>query len=242
MARAFVAGRLAALGPAGFAREIEPLLGRASAHERERRGLWVTASFIAHASARGEDAQLAAIGAAAAEAGLPFARSLFDGSTACAPRASLSPGARLAEVGIPVFADLSGIPTRPYPTQTAREWYEMRAWFLRSPGARLYRVRPSVERWRLHHDPVFIGRLLDQRWLSLRDTVWIAARRPTIPAILLAVATRDRWFCFASVREALGNNPYTPPMLARALRGPAPPDAAAPVEGSASLPAPAVHG
>lgn len=70
---------------------------------------------------------------------------------------------------------------------------------------------------RMHHRPRVIEKLLDQRWLRLRDVVLIAARRPTVPALSWAVATRDRWFFQAPVREALAQNPFTPTSLVLAL-------------------------
>jgi hypothetical protein len=214
VARGFLADRFATLGPPGFAQELEPLVARAAAGiDRERTAMVVVASWIAHACARGEEARLLALGAAAAQAGLPFARVLFgEGETRAIAR-----GARLAEVPLPVFANISGLPWPRPAWLSVQEWQEWRAGLARSPGSRRWMMRPRTERARMHHDPVFIGRLLDQSWLFERDAVVIAARRPTIPAIVLAVATRDRWFRFASVREALGENPYAPPMLARAL-------------------------
>ena len=68
-----------------------------------------------------------------------------------------------------------------------------------------------------HPDPVFVGRLLEQRWLRLADVVTIASRRPTTPALLRAIATRDIWLRHAAVRVALAENPYTPSGLGLAL-------------------------
>ncbi len=215
VARGSLADRFATLGPAPFAQEIEPLLARAAAgHERELWGVIVLASWIAHTCSRGEAARLLALGAAAGEAGLPLTRALFGEGEA---RAALAARARLAEVGLAVFTDISGLPRRRYEGQSVEDWQQMRACWARSPGTRRWMMRSRVEGARLHHDPIFIGRLLDQRWVSPRDVVLIAARRPAVPAILLAVATRDRWFLCPRVREALGENPYAPPLLARAL-------------------------
>jgi hypothetical protein len=212
--RGVVADRFATLGAPGFAEELEPLLARAAAgKETERRAMLPVASWVAHTLARGEAARLSEIGAAAAGAELPFTRALFDGAE---PRAALARRGRLAEVGVAVFADISGLPHR-WPGETAEEWQAMRAWYMGSPAARRRLVQSRLTRTRLHHDPVFVGRLLDQRWVQVRDVVVIAARRPTVPEIVLAIATRDRWFCSASVREAIAANPYAPPALARAL-------------------------
>lgn len=70
---------------------------------------------------------------------------------------------------------------------------------------------------RMHHRPRVIEKLLDQRWLRLRDVVLIAARRPTVPALSWAIASRDRWFFQAPVREALAQNPFSPTSLVLAL-------------------------
>ena len=70
---------------------------------------------------------------------------------------------------------------------------------------------------RNHHDPKVVARLLDQRWLRLRDAVAIAARRPTLPEMAWTLATRDRWFFQPAIREALAQNPYTPTGLVLAM-------------------------
>jgi hypothetical protein len=216
VARGFLADRCATLGAPSFAQELEPLLARASAgHERERGAMVVVASFIAGACARGEAARLHALGAAAAEASLPLTHALFAEGEA---RKTLAPRGRLADGSIPVFADLSGLPWPKPAWQSAKEWREMRAWCARSPSAPLRSMLPRVEQMRAHHDPIFIARLLDQRWISERSVVAVAARRPTVAAIVLAVATRDRWFRVAAIRRAIEENPYAPPLLARALR------------------------
>jgi hypothetical protein len=75
----------------------------------------------------------------------------------------------------------------------------------------------ALEPLRMHHRPRVIEKLLDQRWLRLRDVVLIAARRPTVPALAWAVASRDRWFFQAPVREALAQNPFSPTSLVLAL-------------------------
>jgi hypothetical protein len=85
------------------------------------------------------------------------------------------------------------------------------------PDMRVLATRSWGERMRMHHDPIFVGRLLDQKWLMASDVVAIAARRPSTPAVVLAVAVRDRWLCMPSVREAIAENPYAPPPLARLL-------------------------
>ncbi len=75
----------------------------------------------------------------------------------------------------------------------------------------------TLEPLRMHHRPRVVEKLLDQRWLRLRDVVLIAARRPTVPALAWAIASRDRWFFQAPVREALAQNPFSPTSLVLAL-------------------------
>jgi hypothetical protein len=215
VARGAVGDRLARLGPEGFARELEPLVERAAQGvELERREMLAVASFVAHACARGEEARLLEVGAAAAALGLPFVGAVF---AQAAARASLPARARLPEVGVAVFADISGLRTRRYPGESVEQWRAVRAWLQRAPASRRWMMRPLIERGAQHHDPIFIGRFLDQPWVRERDVVVVAARRPSLPAIALAVATRDRWFHYPAVREALAENPYTPAPLARAL-------------------------
>jgi len=215
VARAAVRARLTERGVDGFARELEELLAGAAAGGRaERRGAFVVASWVAHILAAGERAELDALGRSGETAGLPLVRAVF---ASCTPRAALPPRARLAEVGIPVYADISGIPTRRWKGQSLEDWRIQREWFTRSLPMRLFRMRDLRPRAILHHDPVFIARLLDQKWMSARDAVAVAARRPSSAAIVVAVAARDRWLRVAAVREAVAENPFAPAVLARIL-------------------------
>jgi hypothetical protein len=189
--RVVVATRLRA-GASRLAAELEVLYTHAARGDQDARAATVgVASFVAHVLAAGNDGALASIASAAREADLPLVRVVFaDGP----PDSALARGGRLAEVGVAVQHSLA-----------VRD------------GVDRYRMRLQVERYRAHHDPTFIARLLDARWLRVRDAVLIAARRPTVPAMALAIATRDRWMRHAAVREALAANPYTPAQLALAL-------------------------
>jgi hypothetical protein len=69
----------------------------------------------------------------------------------------------------------------------------------------------------LHRSPVMASRLLDQRWMTLRQALVMASRRPTSPAIAFAVARSERWMRHTALREALALNPFTPTGLALAL-------------------------
>jgi hypothetical protein len=217
LARAFLERHLASVGPSAFARDLEPLLQRAALGAAlERDAILPLASWIAHALAAGEQGRVVAIGAAADPEQEPFVHATFRQAEA---RATLLPRARLADVGIPVFANLLGITAR-MEGEREEEWRARSAWIRNSPGVQAWRMQSLGPRLRMHHEPIFIRRLLDQRWISTREVVMIAARRPTVPAIVLAIATRDRWLCCAPVRQAIAENPYTPGPLARVLGWP----------------------
>lgn len=216
VARAMLRDRLLTLGPGGFACAVEPLLERAAGGaERERGALVPLASWVAHASAAGEGEVLLAIGAAADPTSLPLTRSVF--GEPC-PKRAMPPRARLGDIGIAVYANLSSMPPHRHAGESAKAWRAHWAMLAHSPGMRAFCMRSLRERARRHHDPVFIGRLLDQSWISVKDVVVIASRRPTTAAIVFAVATRDRWLSLAPVRHAVALNPFTPPPLAPVLR------------------------
>ncbi len=211
--RALVRERFANVGAAAVAAEIEPLLSDAALGDQEARArrFLAMASFVARALAEGRGEALDSIGEAAAESSL--GRFVFAGG----PARALLPRARLFEIGVATYADLRLFPHRRQPDMSEADWRELRVYFERSPFARELFGRRLREPFRRHHDPIFIGRLLDQRWIPAADVVAIAARRPTVPAITLAVATRDRFFVVPAVREAIAENPFSPAPLARCL-------------------------
>lgn len=212
--RAVVGERLARLEATAFARELEALVTLARAGQAPARAAMVAvAGFLAHATDSAGLARLAEAGAAAVAASLDAASAVLDQGPATR---ALPARARLAEVGIPVFTVLSGPPPR-RADETSAEWYARLAW-LRVAPIRSGLLRRRVEGMLRHHDPVFIARLLDQRWLRAKDVVEIASRRPTLPALQRAIAVRDPWLSDPSVRRALAENPYSPPGLASALR------------------------
>jgi hypothetical protein len=214
LARAFLERHLTTVGPLAFARELEPVLERAALGAAlERDAILPLASWVAHTLAAGEQGRVVAIGAAADPEKEPRVRVTFGQADA---RAKLLPRGRLADVGIPVFADLLGVTPR-MEGEPEAEWRSRTAWIRNSPGVQSWRMQRLGPRLRMHHEPIFIRRLLDQRWISTREVVMIAARRPTVPAIVLANATRDRWLCCAPERQAIAENPYTPGPLARVL-------------------------
>ena len=63
----------------------------------------------------------------------------------------------------------------------------------------------------------FVERLLRAPWVRLQEVLRIAARRPSTPEIILAIAASDRWFQEPRVRAALAANPFTPSWLTAAI-------------------------
>ena len=213
MGRAIVAERFAAQDPADFVDLLEPVIdGACRGVAADRSAMVAIASFIAHELAAGGDLRLAAVGAAAMTTEHPLTRALLTGD----PARSLARGGRLADVGISLHTWFWPIPFRRSPDMSVEDFHSFRAWCA-TPRMSYIRGRPGLPRARWHHDPGFIARLLDARWTDKRDVVTIAARRPIVPAMSLAVATRDRWFRLVEVREALAENPFTPSPLGRAL-------------------------
>lgn len=207
---------LEAVGPERFAEGLEALLLRASTgHHDGREACVALASWAAHGIASDGRSPLAAVGEAAARAGLPLGTALFVESP---PRAALARRGRLAEASIGRFSSLSFVSLRRDPEMPVDEWYRHMAWLRSFHAHRWSGLGLTVlERFRMHHDPTFIGRLLDAPWLRSRDVVVIASRRPTTPALSLAVATRDKWLSHPRVQEALVKNPFTPTPIAASL-------------------------
>ena len=214
VARAFLADRFDALDTPSFAENLEPVIeGARRGSDAERSSMVAVASFIAHVLAKGDGARLAAVGEAAATVGCDLTHAVLAGER----ERVLAPSGRLADVGIGLYAWFWPTPLRPFEGQTPEEFRAWRLWRARPEVARVF-DRPAVLKAPQHHDPGLIGRFLDDRRARARDVVAIAARRPTVPAMSLAVATRDRWLCVREVRVALAENPFTPAPLARALR------------------------
>jgi hypothetical protein len=215
VARAFLGERLRIHGPAVLAIELEALLDRATRGASAARSAVLTvASWVAHVYAVHGGARLLALGVLADAEDLPLVRATFGTAE---PNVSLAPRGRLPDVGIAVYANVSGSCPPRYPDQTDEEWRRWAADLARSPWMRAYRMKSMLEGARMHHDPVFIGRLLDQDWVQARDVLLIAARRPTTAGHVLAIATRERWFRSVAIREAIAWNPYSPPILSRVL-------------------------
>lgn len=71
-------------------------------------------------------------------------------------------------------------------------------------------VAMQVRQLATRSDSGVIGDLLDDRAMGVREVVKIAARRPTMPALVEAIVARDRWIARLEVRAALVENPFTP--------------------------------
>jgi hypothetical protein len=200
MRRAVLRERIVAR-PESAVREIDALVraarsGRASGQQ----GALAVGSALIHLYREGSARALGPLREAAAREGLPLAAALLGGGPS--PRALPRLG-RLREV---CFS----------------ERRELRFWahgrdrdldhFWRH-HLRLLGVGPLLP----HPSPVLIGRLLRERWLPLRAVLVIASRRPTSEAIPLVLASHDGWLVRLEVREALVQNPFTPPAVALPL-------------------------
>jgi hypothetical protein len=212
LARAIVGECFRELAPgdlvAAFERVVE---GARAGFDADRTTMVRIASFIAHELSTKGSGAFEALGEVASEMGCPLTQELLAGKAR-----SLARGGRLAEVGMGLHAWFWPMPTRRAEWQSLEDFRWMRAYYA-SQSVATFRRRPTLPRARMHHDPGFIARFLDARWVGKADIVTIAARRPNVPEISLAVATRDRWFQAPEVRVALAENPFTPAPLARAL-------------------------
>ena len=154
--------REAERGVRALAEELEELLDAArSGSSRSREAALAVASWLAHREAAGH--ALEPLRAAVDEAGLPLASAILARSDATA---ALAPHGRLAEVGLPARASFA-VPYDDTPSGRL-VWYA-------SFGSR------RRERFRMHHNAVMIGRLLDASWCRLADVLVVASRRPTTP-------------------------------------------------------------
>jgi hypothetical protein len=213
LARAVVGQCFRELAPEDLAAAFERVIeGARAGVDADRTTMVRIASFIAHELSANGSGAFDALGETALEVGCPLTHEMLAGAEA----RSLARGGRLAEVGMGLHAWFWPMPIRRAEWQSLEDFRWMRAYFA-SQSVAMFRRRPTLPRARMHHDPRFIARFLDARWVGKADVVTIAARRPNVPAISLAVATRDRWFQAREVRVALAKNPFTPAPLARAL-------------------------
>ncbi len=74
--------------------------------------------------------------------------------------------------------------------------------------------RDALVRLLLDPHPHIVEIILDNPKVIERDLVSMAARRPTLGAVLLKVAAHPRWSIRYEVQRALVLNPYSPPAVA----------------------------
>lgn len=214
--RAALARHLAVVGAERFAEQLEPLVWRATqGHGDGRETAVAMASWVAHSLDAEGRSPLVAVGEAARARGLELLATLAVDEPA---EKRLGRRGRLADVGVARARSLVPGRTRRDPGEPVEAWRERTVWTARQRGYRFAGAAyHELERFRMHHEPSFVARVLDARWARLRDVVVIASRRPTTPAIVLAVATRDRWLADARVQAALVTNPFAPASLVNAL-------------------------
>jgi hypothetical protein len=196
MRRAVLAERLATLDAEAAATVIEDMLGRIA---RCQRGAQIAAMALASWQLElrddGRIDRLRQVAEAAARQGHRATASFCGDAPA---HKALHRRGRLAEV-----------------CMSERRSLHMNRDF--RPSALAWGGEAKLHQALLHPSPVMASRLLDQRWLTLRQALVIASRRPSSPAIAFAVARSERWMRHAALREALALNPFTPTGLALAL-------------------------
>lgn len=72
---------------------------------------------------------------------------------------------------------------------------------------------------RILHDqhPDVIHNLLENPYLTIKEVVKIASKRPTNQQVLWRVYRNNHWINYYSVKKALVNNPYSPPQVSLSL-------------------------
>jgi hypothetical protein len=214
--RSVLSRHLDVVGSSTFAEELEPFLLRAAEGHRDGREVAIAlTSWVAHTLATHGRSPLIEVAEIATQRGLALTSLAAKESRA---RKALARRGRLAEVGVARWQSIVPFRRRE-PNQSAEDWRAQNLWFDQRFRQRFgWMGAPGyLERRRAHHEPDFIGRLLDHGGCRIADAVVIAARRPTTLAMVLAIATRDRWFSEPRVQEALIANPFTPPALLHPL-------------------------
>jgi len=193
MRKALVGSALLAEPASEAVRVIEELLFRAPSADAAKDSLLAMAAWQIDLRDAETTLPLQRLRDAARELESEVVAALFDDA---APHRSLSRHGRLREIGMPERIDFGFV-------RRVIDWPPTRQRFL--------------EAARLHHSPIMIARLLEQRWLTLGDALLIAARRPTTAPIAFAAVRSERWFRHTRYREALAMNPFTPTGVSLAL-------------------------
>ena len=217
MRRAVIERELLALEAPAQAVAIDELAVRAKeGNPSARTAVVALTSWLVHRRNAGPDSTLDAVEQAACRAGLSFACNL--GGDASSAK-SLAPLGRLPEVGL----NRDGyFPKLVPPENGLGRWCGGdKMVFLRFAllgSTWLGSERKPLPHFLLHPSGPFIARVLRTQWIRRSDVVRVAARRPSTPEIVQAVAMNDRWFCEPRVRSALAENPFTASWLVGWLR------------------------
>jgi hypothetical protein len=96
------------------------------------------------------------------------------------------------------------------------QWIPDKIAFEKGQWIRLHPGRAPGTCRRAPSSPSCVARIpvSSKPWLATSHVLRIASRRPTVPGIVLAIASHDRWIIIRQVREALAMNPFTPTAVA----------------------------
>jgi hypothetical protein len=79
------------------------------------------------------------------------------------------------------------------------------------------RDRDFINRILHEQHPAVINILLQNPFLTIKEVIKIASKRPTNQQVLLTVYRHMKWINYYSVKKALVNNPYCPTQMALSL-------------------------
>jgi hypothetical protein len=217
MRRAVIERELLALEAVEQAVAIEELAVSANeGNANARTAVVALTSWVVHRRNAGADTTLDSIEQAASHAGLRHACNL--GGDASSAK-SLAPLGRLPEVGL----NRDGyFPKLVPPERGSRSGcggdQRVFRWFAQHGLTWLGSELKPLPHFLLNPSGPFIARVLRTPWIRGADVIRVAARRPSTPEIVHAVAMNDRWFCEPRVRIALAENPFTASWLSSWLR------------------------
>jgi hypothetical protein len=79
------------------------------------------------------------------------------------------------------------------------------------------RDRDLINRILHDQDPTVVYIFLQNPYLTIKEVIRLASKRPTNPQVLAQVYKNLKWINYYSVKKALVNNPYCPTQLALSL-------------------------
>ena len=79
------------------------------------------------------------------------------------------------------------------------------------------RDRDLINRILHDQDPTVVYVFLQNPYLTIKEVIRLASKRPTNPQVLAQVYKNLKWINYYSVKKALVNNPYRPTQLALSL-------------------------